>query len=129
MTRARRTPATVLWWLVFALLAGGMFVAAINGDIYNATSPPALAWHLVLRKLYSVIAFAAVGAAYAQARGGARTLDAAIAIALYSGAIEIGQWFVAVEPLRWNVGDVLFGAAGGALGAVARRAAVRLLRR
>jgi hypothetical protein len=107
----------VLRWIVFAVAAIVLFASALSGDVYDATSPPAFAGHVLLRKLYSIIAFAVVGAAYAYARRGARPLDAALAIALYSGGIEIGQWFTGDEPLGWNLFDVGCGAIGGALGA------------
>ncbi len=106
-----------LRFLVFAVPAVALFATALNGDVYNVTSPPDFGAHVLLRKFYSIVAFAVVGAAYAFARGGrVRTLDAACAVALYSGMIEIGQWFVADELLRWNVIDVGCGAVGGALG-------------
>ncbi len=114
----------VMRWIIFALPAIVLFAIALSGEVYDATSPPAFTWHVLLRKVYSIIAFAVVGAAYTYARRGARPLDAALAIALYSGGIEIGQWFVADEPLRWNLFDVGCGAIGGAVGAVA---ATRLL--
>jgi hypothetical protein len=107
----------VLRWVLFAGVALGLFAVAMSGDVYDATSPPTFAFHVLLRKFYSVLAFAVAGAAYSYARRGARPLDAASAIGVYSGGIEIGQWLVADEPLEWNLIDVACGAAGGALGA------------
>jgi hypothetical protein len=104
-------------WALFAVPAIALFATALSGDVYDVTSPPALGAHVLLRKFYSIVAFAVVGAAYAYARRGARPLDAGIAIAIYSGGIEIGQWFTGDEPLRWNLFDVACGFAGGALGA------------
>lgn len=95
-----------------------MFAAALSGDVYDATSPPEFVWHVGLRKLYSIVAFTLVGACYAFARRRVRIVDAALAIALYSGLIEIGQWFTGDEPLRWNLFDVGCGFIGGALGAL-----------
>jgi len=108
---------SVVRWIVFAVPAIVLFASALSGDVYDATSPPAFAGHVLLRKCYSIIAFAIVGAAYTYLRRGARVADAAIAIALYSGGIEIAQWFTGDEALRWNLFDVGCGAIGGALGA------------
>jgi hypothetical protein len=93
-------------------------VLALNGEVYDATSPPMLEGHVLLRKLYSIGAFALLGAAYAFARRRFRVLEVATAVGIYSGAIEIGQWFVTDEPLLWNLVDVACGIAGGALGAL-----------
>ena len=106
-----------LRWILFAVPALVLFALALSGDVYVATSPPAFSAHVLLRKVYSIVAFAIVGAAYSYARRGAAPSDAAFAIALYSGAIEIGQWFTSDEELAWNLVDVACGAVGGALGA------------
>jgi VanZ family protein len=39
------------------------------------------------------------------------------AVGLYSGLIEIGQWFTSDESLRWNLVDVMCGMIGGTIGA------------
>ncbi len=105
-------------WLLFAVVALAFFAAALSNDVYNLTSPPAFSWHVLLRKIYSIIAFALVGAAYVWASG-ASLRRSALAIAAYSGAIEIGQHLTnGLEPFYWNVIDVVCGAAGGALGAL-----------
>jgi hypothetical protein len=105
-------------WALFAVPFVVLYAMAMSGDVYDATSPPSLgAAHVLLRKLYSIIAFAVVGATYGYARRGVRVLDAACAVALYSGCIEIGQWFVSEEPLAWNLFDTGCGFVGGALGA------------
>ena len=94
------------------------FVIALNGEIYNLTSPPALSWHVLLRKSYSLVAFGLVGATFVRASGASLTTSA-IVVALYSGAIEIAQHLNGShEPLSWNVIDVICGAVGGALGAL-----------
>jgi hypothetical protein len=110
-----------LRWLLFALPALVLFALALSGDVYDLTSPPAFASHVLLRKFYSIVAFAFVGAAYAYARGGVRIGDAACVVALYSGGIEIGQWFVTDESLPSNLFDVACGGVGGALGAAILR--------
>ncbi len=100
------------------MLAVGFFAIALNGDIYNLTSPPALSWHILLRKSYSIIAFALVGGAFVWASG-ASLLVSALVIALYSAGIELGQHFTyGKEPFLWNVIDVICGGIGGALGTV-----------
>ena len=90
----------------------------MSGDVYDITSPPEIAWHVWLRKIYSIGAFALVGGCYAFARRRVTLMDAALLVALYSGLIEIGQWFVGDEPLGWNLFDVGCGFVGGALGAL-----------
>ncbi len=105
-------------WLIFWVLAIGFFALALSNDVYNVTSPPAFSWHVLLRKFYSIVAFTIVGAAYVRASG-ASVLRASVAIALYSGAIEIGQHVTnGREPLIWNGVDVICGGVGGALGAL-----------
>jgi VanZ family protein len=94
------------------------FLIALSGDVYNLTSPPDLSFHVLLRKSYSIVAFALVGGAFVWASG-ASLRTAATAIALYSGGIEVAQHFTnGREPFSWNVIDVICGAIGGALGAV-----------
>jgi hypothetical protein len=115
----RRSPQAVrTWrWATLTVLAVAFFLIAINGDIYNLTSPPAFTWHVLLRKIYSIAAFALVGGVFIWASG-ASLRTTAIVVALYSGAIEIGQHItVGHEPLYWNVIDVFCGALGGALAA------------
>jgi len=112
--------ARVHWlrWAVLAAVALAFFWAALSNDVYNLTSPPALSWHVVLRKLYSVIAFAVVGGVFVWASG-ASLRQSALAIGSYSGVIEIGQHFTyGHETLFWNAIDVVCGALGGALGAL-----------
>jgi hypothetical protein len=115
---ARRSPNAVRIsrWLAFAAIAVAFFLIALNGDIYNLTSPPALSLHVLLRKSYSIVAFALVGGAFVWASG-ASLAAAAIVVAIYSGGIEIAQHFTnGNEPFSWNVVDVICGAIGGALG-------------
>lgn len=106
-------------WAIVAAAAVVLFVLAVNGDVYAVASPPALSWHVVLRKAESIVAFAVLGALYAFATPRSSVAGTAFFVAIYSGAIEIGQWFVTDETLVWNLVDVVCGAAGGALGAVA----------
>lgn len=97
-----------------------MFVIACRQDVYLLTSPPSFEWHVLLRKTYSVVAFALVGYLLRRAlvENGRVHLASTctLGIALYSGLIEVGQ-FVAgsQEGLFWNAFDVLCGALGGAV--------------
>lgn len=103
-------------WILFAVVGAAFFWAALSNDVYNLTSPPTLSWHVVLRKLYSVVAFALVGAAFAWAAG-ASVRTTAVVIALYSGLIEVAQHLAFNnEPWGWNVVDIACGGLGGALG-------------
>ena len=107
--------SSALRWTVFALVAATLFWAALSNDVYNLTSPPAFGLHVLLRKSYSIVAFAVVGVALIWAsKASLRTT--AVAIAIYSGLIEIGQHILyGHEPLFWNAIDVACGAVGGAL--------------
>jgi predicted membrane-bound mannosyltransferase len=105
-------------------LAAVLFWAATSNEVYDMTSPPALSWHVLLRKAYSIAAFALVGftADKALGRSANRPLRAALLVAAYSGTIEIVQFeHGSHEGIAWNVADVLCGAAGGWLGVVAER--------
>ena len=120
MTRSR---GLSLAWVIIAVAASwGLFVAALSNDFYNATSPPEFGLHVVMRKVYSVGAFALV--AYLISRALAQVgivlpMRVVIAIgAIYSGAIEVGQFNVgSVEGPWWNLFDVACGAAGGLIAA------------
>ncbi len=101
-----------------------LFCAAISNEVYDLTSPPALSWHVALRKAYSIVAFAVVGftAERALRPSGAAVLRGAMLVALYSAAIEVAQALRGShEGLLWNGIDVACGAAGGAVGALAGR--------
>jgi VanZ family protein len=107
------------WTAVATILAAALFWLATSDVVYEVTSPPEWSWHILLRKTYSIGAFALVGFTADRALGpSARpALRAALLVATYSGAIEIAQaWRGSHEGLRWNAIDVLCGAAGGWLG-------------
>ena len=74
----------------------------------------------VLRKAYSVVAFAVVGLCCAPLVGRRRVVGCALAVGAFSTAIEIGQREIArsAETLLSNGFDVGCGLAGGALGAL-----------
>ncbi|HEY6234777.1 MAG TPA: hypothetical protein VIW69_06745 [Candidatus Elarobacter sp.] len=105
------------------VVAAALFWAATSNDVYDLTSPPSLTFHIVLRKTYSIAAFALVGFTADKALGpSARAaLRASLVVAAYSAAIEVVQAVRGShEGVAWNVVDVLCGAAGGWLGFVAR---------
>lgn len=113
------------WIAVAVVTAAALFWAATSNEVYDLTSPPALSWHVLLRKVYSVVAFALVGVTVDQAFGPSRqpVARATLLVAGYSAAIEVVQWIDGShEGLGWNAFDVLCGAAGGALGTLALRA-------
>jgi hypothetical protein len=110
-------------WRAFGLICAVVFYAiSLSGQAYELTSPAALSYHEVLRKTYAVGAFAVLGFALERSRvprlGGVTV--AAIAIAIYSLAIEIGQTVLGSTETPAEHGfDVASGLAGGALGAFA----------
>ncbi|HEY0797979.1 MAG TPA: hypothetical protein VGD50_02460, partial [Candidatus Baltobacteraceae bacterium] len=79
-------------------------------------------WHIMLRKTYSIVAFALVGFLYVKVHEEWRgrppgLLQTTLAIAAYSGSIEIGQAFTGShEGHKSNLFDIFCGAVGGALG-------------
>jgi predicted membrane-bound mannosyltransferase len=114
-----------VFWIASALaLAAALFWAATSNDVYDLTSPSALLFHVLLRKTYSIVAFAAVGFTADRALGPSAhaALRSALLVAAYSAAIEVVQFrHGSREGISWNVVDVLCGAAGGWLGVVADR--------
>jgi hypothetical protein len=129
----------IAWSVAAIVAAAGFFALALNWEVYRETSPPHLAadvlgqsamaagrpfgisLHIALRKLYSIVAFAIVGATAQQALPGASrpTLRMMLLVAAYSGAIEAAQWRAgSSEGLAWNAVDVACGAAGGYLAIV-----------
>ncbi|MBC5799902.1 MAG: hypothetical protein GIX03_00080 [Candidatus Eremiobacteraeota bacterium] len=108
------------WTLAATLVACALYVLALRDDFYHLTSPTTLAWHVALRKLYSIIAFTVVGYLGRRAlieNGRDRVVMPCIAgVALYSALIEVGQYVLgSQEGLGWNAIDTLCGAVGGAL--------------
>ncbi|HEX3550192.1 MAG TPA: hypothetical protein VHT53_07455 [Candidatus Elarobacter sp.] len=105
-------------------VAAVMFWAATSNAVYETTSPSALSFHVLLRKAYSIAAFALVGFTADRALGPSvrGPLRAALLVGAYSAAIEVTQAVRGShEGLAWNAFDVLCGAAGGWLGAVGER--------
>jgi FtsH-binding integral membrane protein len=125
-TRPARRHAA-FWWTATAIVAVILFFVADSDTIYNATSPATLDFHVLLRKAYSIVAFALLGwlAARASQATGWRTSPLTMGwwLALFSLAIEIAQSMQPPsEGLAMNTVDVACGWIGGWLGArVARR--------
>jgi hypothetical protein len=114
----------ILRWVAFILVASTFFAVALSDAVYELTSPLTLSWHVLLRKTYSIGAFALVGAllTWALPARTRRPLRIAAAIALYSALIEVGQRVSGSrESFTWNVIDVMCGAIGGYLGYVGAR--------
>jgi hypothetical protein len=104
---------------MFIIIATGFLFVSTSADVYNLMSPPALSWHIALRKAESIVAFALVGGSFVWASG-VSLRSAAVAVALYSGVIEVLQFYVdhSHEGPVWNAVDVVCGAIGGSLGAL-----------
>ncbi|HEY0395646.1 MAG TPA: hypothetical protein VGD01_14200 [Candidatus Elarobacter sp.] len=119
-----------------------VFWLALSHRVYNHTLPMRLiervfgedadegpfAVHVVLRKLYSIVAFALIGFVAHRALPPARrpALRAALVVAAFSAAIEVAQKLrAAPEGLVSNAVDVACGALGGWLAI----AVPRLIRR
>jgi hypothetical protein len=120
---SRSDGARWFWIAAAVTVAAVLFWAATSNEVYDLTSPPELSFHVVLRKTYSIVAFALVGFTADKALGpSARAaLRAALAVAAYSAAIEVVQVARGShEGVVWNIVDVLCGTAGGWLGVVAR---------
>jgi hypothetical protein len=100
------------------VVALAFLALAISHSVYDLTSPAWLSWHIVLRKAYSIVAFSIVAFFLRMAireRGGtAGYAGTALALALYSAAIEVGQFLHGSrEGLSWNAVDVVCGGIGG----------------
>ena len=113
--------AVTRWTQIAGFAAILFFALAINNDVYALTSPYQLEWHLVLRKTYSIVAFAIVGYCVRRAFDDHRRTRAVwlnvAALAAYSGLIELVQAVGGShEGLAWNAVDVACGAIGGFIG-------------
>jgi hypothetical protein len=111
----------ILWWTLTIVAAIAFFFLAASDTVYNLTSPPG-PLQILLRKSYSLGAFALVGYPLSRALELSTkpkpVLFVATAVGIYSLAIEIVQAIVGShEGFVWNAVDVGFGFAGGYLGA------------
>jgi hypothetical protein len=116
MRTLRRYP----WTIAAIVVAATLYALAINDAFYVLTSPSYLSWHVLLRKIYSIIAFTLVGYLFRRSageRGGSRFITVAVlGTACYSAAIEVGQLLAgSKEGLGWNAFDTTCGAIGGAI--------------
>ncbi len=114
----RRSPFPIAALLVVLAI---FYALAVSRDVYEATTPAGIPWHVLLRKVYSVIAFALIGGTAIWALRIRSAWPYVFGVAAYSGAIEVGQYVAgAREGLDWNAFDVACGALGGALAATIR---------
>jgi len=132
----RGTIERVGWIAIAIVVAAGFFLTALSDDVYRETSPTHVATrlfgglanqvsnpygislHIVLRKIYSVVAFAIVGwtAERALPASTRPQLRMTILVAVYSAAIEYCQWRDgSAEGPGWETFDTLCGALGGYL--------------
>ncbi len=107
-----------IWTLLLAVVGAVLFAVALSNEAYEATSPSSFAWHVLLRKTYSVGAFALVGYLLRRAlqeHGRNDAFPTCIwGVAAYSAVIEIGQDLTGShEGFISNAFDVLCGALGG----------------
>lgn len=117
--------------LVFVVVATIFYVAALSNELYTIASPPSFSFHIVLRKLESVVAFTIVGLSlnWCLVTRQRRTLILALSIAAYSALIEIGQRVSGShEPIAESMFDVLCGAVGGGLAGLLARATTKRAR-
>jgi hypothetical protein len=122
------------WTVAAIVVAIVLYVAACSDEVYDLTSPPGFEWHILLRKAYSVVAFALVGYLLRRAlieNGRLRIALICVAtIAAYSALIEVGQFILgSKEGLGWNAVDVACGALGGAIAVCDRLLPALRLRR
>lgn len=139
----RTTIAQIAWVALAGAALVGFLWAATNMSVYNHTSPSGLAerifgeqaarvpherWlslHVVVRKAYSIVAFAIVGLVVDKALPPVhrRALRAALIVAAFSAVIEIGQKLHhAPEGFASNLFDVGCGAFGGWIAIALQRA-------
>lgn len=115
-------------WTIAAVLAGVLFfIVGMSNEVYRLTSPPALSFHILVRKAYGIAAFAVVGYLLRRAleeHAVTRTTGWCVGgMATYSALLEFAQAAEgANEGLAWNAFDTACGALGGALAAAARQA-------
>jgi uncharacterized BrkB/YihY/UPF0761 family membrane protein len=127
--------------LAAVVIVAFAFWAALSHRVYRSTLPVGLLEHVfgeddgewmsalvVLRKLYSVVAFTLIGFAVHAALPPARrpALRAALVVAAFSAVIEVAQKLRhAHEGLASNAFDITCGAFGGWLAVTIARAIAR----
>jgi hypothetical protein len=115
-----------IWTALAVAVAAVLFGLALSNEVYALTSPPSLSWHVLLRKAYSIGAFAILGYVSGRAAYEWRLKPTipglTLAVGLYSAAIEVAQFLNgSTEGLGWNVFDTACGAVGGLLAGIALR--------
>jgi hypothetical protein len=120
---ARRMKAFKPWTVAATVVALALLAVAVSHSVYDITSPVWLSWHVVLRKIYSIVAFALVGVCVRKAlvENGIGHLVASCicGVGAYSALIEVLQFFYGShEGLGWNAFDTSCGALGGALATI-----------
>lgn len=108
--------------MVFVVVAAAMFALATSGEVYVVASPPSLTYHVLLRKIESVVAFTAVALTLAWWLGRRRRLGPilVVALAVYSALIEVAQRLGGSHENNWeSLFDVACGALGGYIAAIA----------
>ncbi|MBV8362992.1 MAG: hypothetical protein JO193_00345 [Candidatus Eremiobacteraeota bacterium] len=115
---------TLLWAVVGVALVVAFSWAATDREVYETTSPHGLIAHVWLRKAYSIVAFAIVGAIVERwlprINVVARVLCSAAVVGAYSALIEVAQKLLgSTESWRWNIFDIACGILGGCAGALA----------
>jgi hypothetical protein len=121
------------WTAASLLVCAALYAAALSNSFYELTSPSFLSWHVVLRKAYSVGAFATVGYLLRRSLGEHGCLRVVVpciaGVAFFSALIELGQFLSGGrEGLAWNAVDVACGGLGGLI-AVADRLRIQAPRR
>ena len=107
--------------LLAAGAAIGFYALGLSDVVYEATSPGSGLVHVLVRKLYSLACFGLLGYLASKVVTRAPVLvssvRAAVIIALYSAAVEVGQRLTGGhESLKWNAVDVALGFIGGGIG-------------
>ncbi len=120
---ARSMKAWKPWSIAATVVALVLLAVAVSHSVYDITSPVWLSWHIVLRKFYSLVAFALVGFCLRRAlvENGRRNvvLPCILWVAAYSATIEVLQFaYGSHEGLGWNAFDTFCGALGGALATI-----------
>ncbi len=110
--------------LVFIAASLILFFASLNREVEGATSPSnyGARAQTLLRKTYSVVAFAILGYLFTWSHRRTGTLwllASGVAIGSFSAIIEFFQHRMgAPEGLVWNAADTLMGLFGGLFGAL-----------
>ena len=121
----------ILWWALTIVVALIFLYVASSDAIYELTSPPG-SFQVLLRKSYSIGAFAIVGyllSTALQASDRRRSvLFVGACVGTYSLQIEVIQALAGShEGFLWNAVDVVCGLIGGWLGAFVQQLKIERL--